>query len=406
VIELAEARRLLRQAVSRLETVERELAGALGHVLAEDVAADRDFPATDRSAMDGFALRSADVPDPGRSLRIVGEVRAGVAVDGLALGRGEALRIYTGAPVPAGADAVVMVELTVEDRAAGTVLVRERPEAGQNIRRRGEDVTAGETILRAGAAIHAAELAALAAVGARRVRVIRAPQVAILSTGDEIVEEGGSVAPHQVRNSNAPMLAAQLAELGIPSCQLGVAGDDGAQLERALSAGLAADVLLVSGGVSVGAYDLVGQALQRAGLELIFHGVAMKPGKPILAGRCGRTLVFGLPGNPISAFTGFHVLVAPAIRTMVGHAHPDATELRAVLGGRIARKPGRITFALAHLALEDGRLVARPVRTASSGDVASLPRANAFVVAPGGPHALEDGAEVTVLPWRDFDRRG
>jgi molybdopterin molybdotransferase len=406
VIELAEAQRLLRRAVSRLAAVESDLAGALGRVLAEDVAADRDIPATDRSAMDGFALRAEDVPDPGRALRIAGEVRAGVSVGGVALGRGEALRIYTGAPLPAGADSVVMVELTVEDRAAGTVVVRERPEAGQNIRRRGEDVTAGETILRAGASIRSAEIAALASVGAWRVRVIRAPQVAILATGDELVEEGGAVEPHQVRNSNAPMLAAQLAELGIASRRLGVARDDAAGLDRALSAGLAADVLLVSGGVSVGAYDLVGEALRRAGLELLFHGVAMKPGKPILAGRCGQTLVFGLPGNPISTFTGFHVLVAPAIRTMLGHANPDATELRAVLRGRLARKPGRITFALVHVAIEEGRLVARPVRTMSSGDVVSLSRANAFAVAPGAPHALEEGAEVTVLPWRDFDRRG
>lgn len=406
MIEYREARRILLDAVSSLPPEEVDLAQAVGRVLARDVRADRDFPPADRSAMDGFAVRSVDLPSPGTVLRIAGEMRAGAPVEGAIVGPGEAVRIFTGASIPAGADAVVMVEVTEEDRDAGTVLVRETSEAGRNVRRRGEDVEEGETILRAGSVVHAAEIAALASVGSTRPIVVRAPAIAILATGDEIVAPGTDPERHHVRNSNAPMLAAQIAELGLSARELGVAPDDDAGLDRALAEGLGADVLLVTGGVSVGAYDLVGEALRRAGLDLLFHGVAMKPGKPVLAGRCGRTLVVGLPGNPLSAFTGFHVLAAPAIRKILGHAFPDPLEFPAVLGAPVARRPGRTSFVLASVALEEGRFVARPVRSTSSGDVVSLSRANAFVVAPGSEHAIEAGAAVSVLPWRDFERRG
>jgi len=402
MIEVGEAQRLLLEEAQVLGASEAGLAEALGRVLAEDVRADRDLPAGDVSTMDGFALRARDVPASGAVLRIAGEVRAGQAPGTLSVSAGSAIRILTGALVPSGADAVAMVELTREDREAGTVEIRERPEAGQNIRRRGEDVRAGGTILERGGVIHAAEIAALATVGRTRVRAFRPPAVRIVSTGDEVIEAERTPREHQVRNSNAHSLLAQLREMGIEGTYLGIAPDDPEALEGMLRRGLLGDVLLVTGGVSAGTHDLVKATLARLGLRLVFHGVAVRPGKPILAGRCEGCLVVGLPGNPVSTFTAFAVFVAPVLRKMMGHRRPHAIEVRAILAERLARRPGRTTFHLARLEFVNGRPVARPVRTMGSGDAISLSRANAFVVAPGAQEALEPGAEVTALPWNDF----
>jgi molybdopterin molybdotransferase len=403
MIDVDEARRRLMDEATQLETIEVSLAEALGRVLAEEVVTDRDLPPTDRSAMDGFAVRTSDLPEPDRTLRVVGEVRAGQPADAVQVGAGEAARVFTGACIPTGADAVVMVELTVEDRSNGTVRVRERPDPGQHIRRRGEEVARGERILEIGQPVRPAEVAALATVGRTRVQVVRSPKVAVLSTGDEIVEPEAFPAPHEIRNSNAPMLLALLRELGIEGRYLGIAPDRPEALERVLAEGLEADLLLLTGGVSVGEYDLAVPALERAGMRLLFHKVAMRPGKPALAGRREKCLVVGLPGNPVSAFTGFQVLVVPALRRMMGHATFEALELRAVLGERLRRFPGRTTFHLAELQPREGRFYARPARTMGSGDVVSLSRSNAFVVTEGSSRALEAGTEVTVLPWHGFE---
>ena len=404
LIEVGEARQRLLDAATPGEPAEVPLDAASASALAEDVAADRDFPATDRSAMDGFAVRSADLADPGRALRVAGELRAGADASGVEVATGEAWRIFTGGVVPTGADAVVMVELCEEDRAAGTVKVRETPAPGQNIRRRGEDVRAGETILRAGTVVGPPEIAALASVGATTVRVVAAPSVAILSTGDEVVDPAVKPAPHQVRNSNAPMLAARLRAMGIEPVLLGNAGDTRRALDEKLAAGLAHDLLIVTGGVSVGDYDLVADRLAGLGVEILFHGVAMRPGKPILAGKSRRGLVAGLPGNPLSAFTGFEVLIAPAVRRMRGEAVCDGLEIRAILAERLRRRPGRLSFALARVAFDGGRAVAFPVKSMSSGDVVALSRANAFLVVPGGKESLDSGTEVVTLLWGEFRR--
>jgi molybdopterin molybdotransferase len=404
LIDVGEARRRLLEAATPRAATDVPLDATLGRALAEDVAADRDFPATDRSAMDGFAVRTADLAVPGGTLRVAGELRAGASAAGTAVGPGEAWRIFTGGVVPEGADAVVMVELTEEDRAAGTVMVREAPVAGQNVRRRGEDVRAGETILRAGTVVGPAEIAALASVGAATVRVVRAPSVAVLSTGDEIVDAGVRPEPHQVRNSNAPMLAARLRAMALEPVLLGNAGDSRAALDAKLSRGLSHDLLLITGGVSVGDYDLVAERLRALGVETLFHGVAMRPGKPILAGRSSGGLVVGLPGNPLSACTGFEVLVAPALRRMAGAASWEGLRLRATLAATLRRRPGRPSFPLARVAFEDGRAVASPVKSMSSGDVVSLSRANAFLEVAGGKESLEPGAEVDALLWGEFRR--
>jgi len=399
MLEVADALRILFNAVSSLPSVALPLQEALGLTLAERILADRDFPPTDRSAMDGFAVRAADCPEPGSSLVVTGEVRAGQEAGATFVQAGEAVRIFTGGVIPRGADAVVMVELTEEDLNAGTVLVKARPEVGQHVRRRGEDLRAGETVIEPGTVVRAAEMAALAAVGRTRVTVIRPPRVAVMSTGDEVVEADAAPAPHQVRNSNAAMLLAQLQSMGVDARYLGIARDDRAVLDAMIADGLTGDVLVLTGGVSVGEYDLVGAALIRAGCGVLFHNVAMRPGKPIVTAKRGGCLVLGLPGNPVSAFTGFHVFVAPALRRLMGHPEPVTAPLRAMLVAPLRRRPGRLTYHLAHLRWHEGKPLVVPVTSASSGDVLSLVRANAFVVAPGDAQPIPAGAEVDVVAW-------
>ena len=399
MLNVAEALATLLDAVSSLPPREAQLEDASGCILAERIVADRDFPPTDRSAMDGFAARAADCSKPGTTLSVIGEVRAGQGAEAAFVGAGQAVRIFTGGVIPRGADAVVMVELTEGDRNAGTVLVKERPEVGQHIRRQGEDLRAGETVIDAGTVIRAAEIAALAAVGRTRVTIVRPPRVAVMSTGDEVVEADTTPGPHQVRNSNGRMLLAQIQSLGIDARYLGIARDNRTALDAMIADGLTGDVLVLTGGVSVGEYDLVGAALIRAGCEVLFHNVAMRPGKPIVAAKRGECLVLGLPGNPVSAFTGFHVFVAPALRKLMGHPAPVAAPLRAMLVAPLRRRPGRLTYHLAHLRWHDGKPLVVPVTSASSGDVLSLVRANAFIVAPGDTQPIPAGIEVDVVAW-------
>jgi molybdopterin molybdotransferase len=399
MLEVHEAQRRLLEAAPTLPASFVPLPEALGRTLVESVVADRDFPPTDRSAMDGFAVRAADCASAGSALRVVGESRAGHDAADLAVSVGEAVRIFTGGVIPRGADSVVMVEVTEEDRAAGTVVVMERSEPGRHIRRRGEDMRAGETVIEAGTILRPAELGALAAAGCTRVRVVRPPRVAVISTGDEVVEAEAEPAPHQVRNSNARMLMAQLAALGVEARYLGIASDEPAALDAMIADGLSGDGLILTGGVSVGAYDLVGAALVRAGCAVLFHTVAMRPGKPILAAKRDACLVLGLPGNPVSAFTGFHVFVRPGLLSLMGHPQPVQPPLRATLEADLRRRPGRLTYHLANLTWREGSPFVAPVLSASSGDLLALVRANAFIVAQGDTQPIPAGTAVDVLRW-------
>jgi molybdopterin molybdotransferase len=399
MIDVAEALLRLEAAVEPLEIEEVALDDAWGRALAADVCADRDFPPADRSAMDGYAVRSADVPRAGGWLKVTGEISAGQPAGATRVGPEQAVRIMTGAIVPPGADAVIEVERAREEPSGGRVWIAEPPAPGRHIRRRGEDLRAGTVALRAGDGIGAAEIAALAAVGCSRVRVFRRPDVRVLATGDEIVEPERAPADHQLRNSNAFALLAQLRELGLRGRYLGIAADDRPALDRLLEPALGGDVLLVSGGVSAGARDLVGPALDAHGFERLFHKVAMRPGKPLLAGRRGRCLVFGLPGNPLSTFTCFTVFGAPMLRRLMGHRRWRSAELPATLAAPLRANPGLRTYHLARIEAGGQGLVAAAVRTAGSGDVLALARANGFIVT--GPEAgdLPAGAPVGAVPW-------
>lgn len=405
MIAVDEAIRILTDAAAPREPVEVPLARAHGLALAEDVAADRDFPPTDRSAMDGYALRAADAAVAGASLRVVGEVPAGSSGAGVSVGPGQAARVFTGAVLPAGADAVVMVERTSASVDGAVVRIEVAVETGAHVRRGGSERGRGERVLEAGTPIHAPEVAALASVGRSRVRVCRPPLVHVLSTGDELVEPDETPAAHQIRESNGRMLVALLGEVGVRARTLGRAGDRAEELGRALDLGLGADLLLVTGGVSVGTYDLVAETLRQAGAETLFHGVAMKPGQPVLAARRGATVVVGLPGNPVSAHVVFGVLVAPALRRMLGYRHFRAPEIDAVLVAPVVQRPGRETFHLARIEARAGRLEAAPIATTGSGDVLALARASGLLRVPAATSRIDAGATVRVLLWRDAEFR-
>jgi molybdopterin molybdotransferase len=405
MIEVREALKRLCDEAAPLEVTEVGLDEAHGRVLAEEVRADRDFPPTDRSAMDGFAIRTTDLGEERTLLNVVGEARAGGFAGGTRVEAGEAIRIMTGATVPPGADAVVRVEDTHEDRATGRVTIHHRPQVGEHVRCRGGDVEKGEVVLRPGRAIHAPEIAVLSSVGRTQPRVHRRPVVGVLTTGDEIVEPDRTPLDHQLRNSNGPTLMAQLRELGLRGRRLGIASDDRAGLARMIEEGLSTDVLLITGGVSVGEYDLVGEVLAEAGMRLLFHKVAVKPGKPMLAGRCGDCLVVGLPGNPVSTYTGFAIFVAPALRRMMGYAEWRNLELSATLERPLRAGPKRQTYHLARVSSTPDGLTACPSRNTGSGDVLSLAGANGFVVTSVGCSGLAPGTLVPTLLWSDFHLR-
>lgn len=404
MISIDDALKVLCDAVEPVGSEEVDLSRARGRVLAETVHADRDFPPTDCSAMDGFAVRSADLADSGGVLRVVGEMRAGQPAD-LKVEPGSAARIFTGAVVPPGADAVVMVERTHEDREQGTVRIEHRPRPGEHIRRRGQDLRGGSGILDPGTALHAPEIAALAAVGRTGLRVFRSPVIHLLSTGDEVVEPDRRPQPHQIRNSNAAMLLACLNEVGVAGRYLGNAPDRAEELAALVARGLSGDLLLITGGVSVGEYDLVRRSLEEAGSRTLFHGVAVKPGKPLLAARRGSCLVVGLPGNPVSVYAGFSVFVLPALRRMMGHNRWQNRWLSAKLAEPLQAKSGRVAFHLCRLEVVDGEITARRVRSTGSGDVLSLSRANGFLITgtEGGDHA--PGARLPAMLWTDFHLR-
>ncbi|MCZ7643714.1 MAG: molybdopterin molybdotransferase MoeA [Planctomycetota bacterium] len=305
LLSVEEAWAILRREAGPGETRRVRLAEARGHALAEDASADRDFPAFDVARMDGFAVRSADLAKIPATLEVLEEIMAGRLPTRI-LGPGQAARIMTGAPMPRGADAVVMIERTAP-AGPGRVEIREAVAAETHVARQGSDVKAGAIVIARGTPLGPAEVAVLAAIGRAEVPVWRKPRLAVMGSGDELVEPGIAPKPWQIRNSNSYQLLAQAAAHGLEAEYLGIAPDDPAETRRLIEQGLEADVFISTGGVSVGDKDHVGAAMKDLGVELLFTKINVKPGKPTVFGRRAKTLVFGLPGNPVSALATFHL---------------------------------------------------------------------------------------------------
>ena len=380
---------VLREAGVSMGTETVLLAEADGRVLAEEIAADRDYPPFPRSARDGFAVRSADLPG---EMRVIGEVRAGEAFTG-AVTAGEAVEIMTGAPLPDGADAVVMVEHT--ERHGERVSIPRSIVAGENFSPLGIEARAGNAVIEAGIRIGYAEVALLATVGHTQVLVHQRPRVAIIATGDEIVDFDQHPAPHQIRNSNAASLAVQVQRAGGTPEILGIARDNYESTRAQIQLGLEADLLLLSGGVSAGKYDLVEKVLAEFGARFFFDRVKIQPGQPLVFGKVEDKIFFGLPGNPGSTMITFETIARAAIEKAQGLRDPALPLLRARLTGPVRHKPGLTRFLPAVLSA-DGATIA-PMVSHGSGDVAALARCNAFLVTDPDRECWAAGEDIRVL---------
>ena len=380
------------------------LEDAVGRVLAEDVRADADFPPFDRSAMDGYAVRAADVVSAPVVLAVAGQVRAGQVAD-QPLRPGEAIQVMTGAPVPPDATAVQQVEKTRALEEGRMVEILETVAPGTHIARRGTEVRSGDVVLSRGHRVDPSAIAVLAAVGQEHVTVSRRPRVSILVTGDELVDVSEHPARGQIRNSNGYAVAAQARQAGALVLDLGIVPDDAERIAEAMERGLDSDMLLLSGGVSEGVYDLVEGVMARLGVEVLFDKVAVKPGAPLVFGRRASTLVFGLPGNPVSAQVTFDLFVRPLLLRMQGARVLERPLVEAELLEGVGNKSGRKAHLPALVRFEGGRLVARPVRSMGSADLVAHARANALLVLEARRTRAEAGERAPALLLGNFLER-
>ena len=376
----------------------------MGRVLGEDIVADTDNPPWDNSAMDGYAVRAVDTKDASKdqpvTLQIIEDLPAGYVAK-KCVKRGQTIRIMTGAPMPKGADAVIMVEETERQEARGKrqeVKVFKEAKVGDNVRKAGEDFKKGDIVLRKGMTIRPAEIGMLAAVGKPNVYLYQRPKIAVLSTGDELIEIEETPMNGKIRNSNSYTIAAQIKTCGAVPIQLGIARDTKKDLKEKLEFGLTADCVVSSGGVSVGDFDFVKDVLKQMGSEMRFWKVAMKPGKPLAFGVIANKPAFGLPGNPISSMVAFEQFVRPAILKMMGKKDIFKRAFDALLTKPVNKKAGRMHFVRAALEQKNGRFYATPLEGQGSGILSSMVKANCLVILPEDAKDAEKGSKVKVQP--------
>jgi molybdopterin molybdotransferase len=393
-LSVTNAQKSILESVTKLGIETVRLEQSSGRVLAEEVYANRDLPPYDVSAMDGFAVRCADLAKIPAMLVIIEDIKAG-DMPAKSIQAGQCARIMTGAPVPQGADAVIRVEDT-QALSENKVQIDVAVKPGNDIRPKGEGMRDGEMVLAAGTEITPGVTGVLATVKCAQVPVYRRPRVAILSTGNELEDIDDPVDPDKIPNSNSYALMAQVQALGIEPDLLGIARDDPAELEEYLQRGLRFDVLLVSGGTSVGVHDYVRPLLESLGVQMKFWRVAMKPGHPVAFGTAGKCIVFGLPGNPVSSMVCFEEFVAPALRRMTGHACLHCRTIAARLTHDLKHQPGRTEFVRVTLAKEKDGYAATSTGAQGSGMLLSMARADGLMVVPAGSNGLAAGEQVTV----------
>jgi molybdopterin molybdotransferase len=411
ILSFEAARSLVEDHASRLRPKGRELLGILdaqGRVLAEPIHADRDFPPFPRATRDGYAIRAADLDKLPADLQIIGEIKAGGTPSALSVESGQAAAIMTGAPVPEGADAVVMIEHT--SRVGDRVHVARRVAANENIVAAGAEAKRGDKLLAPGVRIGYAEVAVAASAGRSRVLIHAKPRVAVLSTGDEVVDIDIPPGPYQIRNSNSFSLAAQIQAAGAEAVVLPIAPDEHGRLRELLIEGLESDLLLIAGGVSMGKYDLVEQVLAELKAEFFFTGAQIQPGQPVVFGRipchagasAHETIAeykyfLGLPGNPISTMVTFELFAKPMLEALAGIASRNLVFTHAKLKSEIRTKTGLKRFLPAILSGEYEHSEVELVRWQGSGDIASVARANCYAVVPPDRERIEAGEWLPVL---------
>ncbi|MEY2411558.1 MAG: molybdopterin molybdotransferase [Acidobacteriaceae bacterium] len=375
-----------------------ELRGSRSRVLAEPIVADRDFPPFDRATRDGYAVRSGDLASIPATLAIVGEIKAGVNIEDFpALLPGQAAAIMTGAAVPNGADAVVMVEYT--SRSGNQVEITKGVSAGENIVPEGSEAKNGVQLLAPGTSLDYAAIAVAASAGKSQLQVFAKPRVAILSTGDEVVDVAALPRPFQIRNSNSYSLAAQVEAAWGDAVILPIAPDEPSRLRTLIEKGFESDLLLMAGGVSMGKYDLVEAVLADLGVEFFFNGVKIQPGKPLVFGRYPAKVkyFFGLPGNPVSTMVTFELFVRPLLAGLAGATSKRLSFLSAKLGSDIRVKTGLTRFLPAQLSGEFREAEVRLVAWQGSGDIAATAAANCYIVVPPDREKIAAGEWVPVM---------
>jgi molybdopterin molybdotransferase len=402
MITVRQALEIALQKTARLPVETLPLLESAGRILAEDVISDVDMPPFPRSSMDGYAVRSADVRHAPARLQVVGTIPAG-SYPNFSLQSQQAAKIMTGAPLPPGADAVQMVEKTRPLEEGTAVAILESVSAGNNVSPLGSEARQGEIVLPAGKFISPGVVGLLAAVGKNTVAVYRAPVVGILATGDELVEVDAKPGSGQIRNSNSSTLYAQVRQAGGRPDLLGVAKDTKANLRHRIADGLHYDLFLATGGVSMGDLDLVEDVFAEFGLEVFFDKIAMKPGKPVVMARSNRGgIIFGLPGNPISATTVFEVLVRPVMRKMMGFPVYQNQMVLATLTEPFANRSGRENYAPAVVWYEENRFMVRPLKSKGSGDVVTYAKSNSYLICPIDRTVLNADETVVVMLRPDF----
>jgi len=395
MVNAAEALSIILQAVEPLGAVTVSLPRSLGYAIAEDVIAAENVPSFDNSAMDGYAVRSVDVQNAPVVLEIVGEIAAGT-VSARSLEAGQAMNIMTGAKIPDGCDAVVQHEWTDRvDDSHVTILRTVSP--GHNIRKAGGDIVAGSVVLEKGKTIRPQEIGILASLGKRFVQIVRPVRVAILATGNEIVDLDKPLPDGKIRNSNAYVLQALVQQSGGECVNLGIAHDERTQLREKITDGLKADVLITSGGVSVGKYDFVVDVLKEIGVEIKFWKVNIKPGMPLLFGVMKNRYVFGLPGNPVSTMVTFLKFVKPALLKLMGHQTVEASlTVHARLQHEITKSDGKRHFVRGILESRNGALTVRSSGSQVSNVLSSLTMANCLIILPEDRNHFNEGEEVEI----------
>jgi molybdopterin molybdotransferase len=400
ILSFEEARRVVEQHAAQVRPTVVEttqLLSSAGRTLAEKIVADRDFPPFRRAMRDGYAVRATDIANPPATLEVIGEIKAGIPPEDLPanVGTGQAAGIMTGAPTPEGADAVVMVEYT--SLTDNRVTITRGIASGDNIVPAGLEAKQGDTLLQPGTRIDYGAIAVAAAVGRESLSVFRRPEVAILSTGDEVVEIGARPGPHQIRNSNSYSLAAQVQTAGGTPRMLGIARDEAVHLRFLMEQGLKHDLLLLTGGVSMGKYDLVEQVLAEFGAEFFFTGAQIQPGRPVVFGRARERYFFGLPGNPISTMVTFDLFVRPMLDALAGMIPEKLRFLHARLKAEIRTKTGLKRFLPGRLSGEFEQAEVELAGWHGSGDVAAMGRSNCYVVIPPDREKLSAGDWVAVM---------
>lgn len=397
MLGIEQARDLVLESVVKKDSEVVDITSSLNRILACDLYSDIDLPTFNNSAMDGYAVISSELKgasfDQPISLEVIGEIPAGYTYSGILM-NGKAIKIMTGAPIPQGANAVVPIEYTKAEGALIKVFrgVKDK----ENIRYKGEDLARGKLVLKKGKKLSPADIGMLAAQNLRTISVSKLPSVSILATGDEVVDVGEELSPGKIRDINSYTLYANVIKYGGIPISLGIAKDNKDAIIRSIENGLNSDILVISGGVSVGDYDFVKEVLIEKGVSVKFWKVAIKPGKPILFGVKGNTLVFGLPGNPISTLVTFREFVLPAMCKMQGRVDNPVREQYAVLERDIAITPGRRHYIMGNICYRDGSYFTKPVGIQSSGALNSMLQSNCLIVVPEDTPQVKSGEQVLV----------